>query len=291
MSSGFGVVAYLGAWLTTIGGVWFLFEKADETLSAEIRSSAAEWLTSSSRRAPLQRWPGQFVVLFDRLFGERHLTLRCFRRSAVASLCTVWLVTLVWAVWHPPANVLSGVLLFVAVTFIGILFNLIPDYLSLLETRWVLSKLAGSRRTLPLLLADFILTGIIGISVYVLFYPGARSGLAGVTNMVWDTVRLRTIMAIGPPTSAQVLSSVSYAMPMGVFFYATYFTSAWVWLFAVAGGAVRAILAVEGAAAFLWRFTDVKEKPFRSLGLVAVLLVTATFVLAAPLVFLLGQAN
>ena len=42
----------------------------------------------------LPNWPSMFVALFDRVFTEKHLSWRCFRRSSVASVATVLVIFL-----------------------------------------------------------------------------------------------------------------------------------------------------------------------------------------------------
>jgi hypothetical protein len=210
-----GIEFYLMAWAATTGGLWFLFEKAEVSSSAEARHDVAGWL-SSSRGEEIARVPEQFAHLFDRVFGERHLTWRCFRSSALASVSSVITVGVLWiavffpitGVSHTPDGVadvsmtmdLASVLtegLAVGLA-VALLVNALPDYLSLLETRLVISLAREGRGLLPLLGLDFAFTCVLSLTSVlvgsqVLLGPisdDSGTRLAG-PDLVWDLVTLR----------------------------------------------------------------------------------------------------
>ena len=57
---------------------------------------------------------------------------------------------------------------------------------------------------------------------------------------------------------------------LGVFFYSTFFTSVWLWLFALSQLLIRFLSKVEPLRKFFFGYLlPVEERPFRSIGIVA----------------------
>ena len=83
-----------GLVFATIGGIWALFDRAEKVVHPKIRERLSDWLTS---KTPIQiaDWPGMFASVFDRVFGEKHLSWKCFRRSAIVSLLSTGIMCLV----------------------------------------------------------------------------------------------------------------------------------------------------------------------------------------------------
>jgi len=270
------VQSYMIAWAAASAAVWFLFDKAEIAMSAQSRKRLAGWLQDNDMRAVVRSIPSQFVVLFDRVFGERHLSWRCFFRSVVASTVTVWVVSLLWAVRHPPPSLFTGILLAGSFTLAAAIFNVIPDYLSLLETRWVLQKLGQSGNLVGLLLADLAATATLGFTGYVVVLLLTGGSLDQTFELLWKTVTFQEILLF------ELTPGVSYRLPLGLFFYSTFFTSAWLWLYAGAVFASRLLVRMNDGIGFLLRATDVEYQPFRAMGFVSVSLVSILFVVGLP---------
>ena len=81
-----GLELYVFAWATCTGGLWFMFEKAEKTISEEARQRIARVLGEADLKTGLQAIPHQFATLFDKVFGEKHFARRCFYFSVLASL-------------------------------------------------------------------------------------------------------------------------------------------------------------------------------------------------------------
>jgi len=136
-------LAYVAAWGATIGAVWFLFEKAEDTVTPEIKQGISGWLRKLDPAGRLSNWPSMFAAVFDRVFGERHLSWRCFWRSCVASLVAVIIPTLVWAAIRP-VEMTSFIQQYTkggaiwGIFGISAILNFLPDYISLLESRYII---------------------------------------------------------------------------------------------------------------------------------------------------------
>ena len=165
------VIKYLVAWLGFGSAVWTLFERAETVIRPEIRTSISRWLQNADLGQAVKSWPDSFGKVFDAVFGERHLSLKCFIRSSLASITAVLLVSIVaWAVDpeifrqlttdvliadHPILNIITSMLL------LGALLNLIPDFISLLESRYIIKWMSQKKSVilwLLLLIFDLIIT-------------------------------------------------------------------------------------------------------------------------------------
>ncbi len=284
----FGVLSYLGTWAAFAGGLWFLFDKAEEAVSPTVRRSASAWLRNVDPKSHVARWSSLFAVAFDKLFGERHWSWRCFRRSAVASLLSVGvLLCLYWSIhgyvgWDldGPAS-LGESLPYVAMWGA---WNVLPDYLSLLQTRWVLRRLEA-RGSAALVVFDLVITAFIAIAGHVLLMfvqtifavsiNDVLSSLSG--DFEWWLDHMRDLVT---------LDSTLAPVTLGIFFYSTFLTSVWLWFYLAAGAAVRVAGGFNVGLRWLRGFTDLDEQPFRSLGFAAVLITTLTFLAGIPLILL-----
>ncbi|MCZ6672373.1 MAG: hypothetical protein O7C75_05470 [Verrucomicrobia bacterium] len=265
---------YVASWLSVTGGIWGLFGKAEDVISAPVKSAISQWLRDMPFREVLTGWPSSFAGVFDQLFGEHHLSIKCFLQSCVASVLSVATLTLIWGTVRPEQ--LRDLFQIVSKSpyDIGLLFllvaslNLIPDYISLLETRWILRWLATSNsvpRTLALLVVDLVVTGMVFGTAYVLlgWYMGGSKD-----EMVYMLV------------NGAFLTKGQFApISMGVFLYSTYFTSVWIWIYILSGLVTRFVGMTVSGFGRLFSILNIEEKPLRSLGFVAILIVSAIYAL------------
>jgi len=127
-------------------GIWKLFESIETVVSPEAKESTSKWLAQLSLEDHFTSWAKIFSGVFDHIFGTRHPSRRCFRRSSIASLIAVLVMTLFWAYLRTEEFMAfideDGTVVGILVIFItSVILNLVPDYLSLLESRYVLSRL------------------------------------------------------------------------------------------------------------------------------------------------------
>ena len=151
------MLIFVGSWLSITAGIYGLFDKAGKVLKKEARDYIAIWLMGADLPADL-KWPSMFASLFDRVFTERHLSWRCFFRSSVASFAAVVVISLTVAAVDPSISLtlptvdptisvglFEGVFLIYLLLF-SLVINLLPDYLSLYETRLALGSTSESPR-------------------------------------------------------------------------------------------------------------------------------------------------
>jgi hypothetical protein len=108
-------------------------------LSQDAKETLTMWLWGEYESS----WPEHFCNLFDSVFGAKHLSLRCFIRSALASVFSVVLLYVLFAevlgVLDPESRA-GGEMPIGKALLLGAAINIIPDYLSLFETRWLLKR-------------------------------------------------------------------------------------------------------------------------------------------------------
>jgi uncharacterized protein len=282
--------SYVAAWLATIGTLWMLFERAGRIASPEAKQSVRRWLrrevTSTGMR---ESWPRSFAQIFDTVFGVRHISWRCFWRSSIASFTAVIITVLLWIALMPDRA------LFLLTTevshsetfgrFLGTvlaagIINLIPDYISLLETRLVI-RMMEKKASLPwgigLLVLDIFLTIAIFIGILMVCY-------LSITQQVPRSL----------PTAATIWTGLKQlaafeefrGAPPGIMFYSTFFTSVWLWLYA--GSGLMARLVESSLRGFVWirRLLNVDKEPVLAAGTLCIAITTCMYILAAPLVIL-----
>jgi len=227
--------------------------------------------------------PQTFADAFDAVFGRRHFSLRCFFRSSVASFAFVIILQILFMSLNPweAGQMLAEPIVFLDIFLFTIILNLLPDYLSLLETRFILrimTKTSSTLRILILVIADFIFTTVIIVVVLLVIqfivsseFFTEPAGPAVADAFHYTVYLFRCGFAFSPMDDSDVT--------LGIFFYSTYLTSFWIWLY-VLGLAIARILA---RLAMVWSglkgFLNYTEKPLRCLGFLSMILVTVIYIL------------
>lgn len=285
------LLLHAATWATIAFGIGYLFEQAENVASSETRTAVSRWLNNLDPAGAVASWPTTFATIFDHVFGERHLSWRCFSRSCVASFASVAMVTLMWGVLYPDKfdifiksssigkNVFS-------LFFITAIFNLIPDYISLLETRYMINWMRRAHsvmRILAFLAIDFVATAAIGLvgiigalMIVILFSNPSEIMRLKITEFFSEILEL--IQKLILPLSASSIVN----LPIGIWFYAAFFTSVWVWLYVLSGSVVR-LMEYLGIGINRLKFVlDIKNKPLRAIGFVSIVLFTIAYLVVMP---------
>jgi len=251
----------------------------EETATPDAKRSAADWIKSIAAKSTSQtivESPRWFIEVFDRIFGDRHLTWRCFQRSCVASMVVVFVIAIMWVVLNPCSwqqfLLYAGTDAFPMIFILALVFNLVPDYISLLETRWILRKVAQAsmKELIVLLVLDAILTGVIffsGVGIIILIYSvntGDRVGVCTVLEFLNAFILFR-----------------GSEIPFGIFFYSTYFTSVWLYLFIAASITTKLLYSLGHTGNQVLALLKIEENPFNSMGLLLIGLLTLAFTIYA----------
>jgi hypothetical protein len=279
-------LAYLASFLGISAGIYTLFARADDVVSAKTKKSFVDGLKRNAETETEDARPQYFAHMFDSVFGSRHFALRCFIRSCAASLFAVVFLFLLWAGtdqrgWQQFAQTASvNPVLPVVVT--PILFNFLPDYISLLKSRVILSRLRGGGHTFLLLTFDLLASAgiaIVAILAGMLMFDAFDQYMS--TGSFHVRLALVERVLIGPELQNAIAFRYEGGLPLCVFFYSTMLTSIWALLFVLSSSTLRAS---ASAARLLERFFDLNKKPFSSVGFLSVILVAVIYVMALPFV-------
>lgn len=230
-------------------------------LQQDKKDSIALWLMGAQSE---ESWSRSFVALFDKVFGSRHFSIKCLFRSALFSLIAVvgiWLAmgrTDAFVLRLQAELTLGGTLL------IALCVNVAADYISLLQTRYIVGQAHQFHNTLFhlfIIAVDIALSAIIiWLSLLLFFYSPLYNGRADSFSEV-----------------AGVFSVFS------VFFYSTFATSFWIWVYFLSTCILRFFNRINRADIF-----DIENQPIRMLGLILAII---TFLGSMSVALLLSRED
>lgn len=272
------------------GIVWKFFEKVEGVLSEQTKLEIAVWLRGVNVVEKVKPWPETFANVFDRVFGKEHLSWTCFWRSSVASTLSLFLVCLVM-IMHIPTDFKTVWQRFVYYPtlwiFCIVISNLGPDYISLLESRFVLTimkrvahtKVANGFRLsvrLFLLIGDLIFTYALARLAMTLAIITTHSVYMSHLNRVFGVVPslMSSYVAL-----EQVFFTESLYERIGrwLWVYPAFFTSIWLWLYAASGFILKAARRFDIGFQWFNSKVDIEKKPLSAIGLVAGSLVAVVY--------------
>jgi hypothetical protein len=283
-----------------VGFVVVLFVLGDRLLGRERRHALGGWLIDElPAEARVDSLPTAFIEWFDRLFRTRairvlgvELRLPSFWRSALASFLALVAAFIVWlankgGLSEPPSDGTNISLLLLLYGGAAVVTNIIPDYLSLVESRFVLGKLSAARSTLAKLgwlAVDALATSVIvfvflwasGTVLLPLVPEESLYAVGCLTPEVFDFGRMVDIVIAGLTFSTPP-GTLNYDVS-AVYIYSSFFTSFWVWLYLCSGLLVRLAQLIPGLRGFLRQACRVHDYPLRVLAVVSGLVALALFV-------------
>lgn len=257
--------------ITVAGLGW----RGDEAVSPALRESLSSWLQRLDTSAPPPRWPVAFIAMFDHLFGKDHLSWRCFLRSCLASVIAVLILNLVFFNLRPDEwleikeHWTSDAIQFLLFLFVVVALNLIPDFVSLLESRFMIQMMARYQSGIAivtLLIVDAVLTMLIFAMIGGLFLSVLLSAPYSIEEIgeFWSTFYKFVFEIL--PSAAKFESGSLRTGYVGIFIYSTFFTSIWVWLWAIGWGSLRLAARLVPVLRFLQWALPIETHPVRALG-------------------------
>ncbi|HLT34967.1 MAG TPA: hypothetical protein VK034_01745, partial [Enhygromyxa sp.] len=241
------------ACLAIVGFVVVLFVLGDRLLGRDRRRELGGWLLDDlPAEARVDSLPKTFIEWFDRMFRSRavrvlgvELQLPSFWRSALASFLALVAAFVVWlankgGLSEPPTDGTNVSLLLLLYGGATVATNIIPDYLSLVESRFVLGKMSEARG--PLGKLAWLLLDVVATSAIVFLF------LWGSGAVLLPLVPEQSIYAVGCLTAETfdfwrmvdiAIAGLTFSTPPGtlnydvsaIYIYSSFFTSFWVWLY------------------------------------------------------------
>ena len=162
------------------GSVLGVFELGDRLASQQrVKDPLSKWLVSFDVQKA-KALPEGTQELFERIFGERHFSLKCFVRSAAFSLCAIVFVSIIVLLINPSLFFALLRASPVPVSFlylpVWIVWAILIDYVSLFKTRIILRILTRFVRfqillSLGILIIDYFTYKVLfRIGLVVMFY-------------------------------------------------------------------------------------------------------------------------
>ncbi len=253
-----------------------------------LKAQVTRWLKTTDPAKVAAGWLSTFVQIFDRVFSEKLLSWRCFRRSCIASMAAVLVVTLYWAASRPRevlAIFTAGQAVDAALSYIvlTLMLSLLPDYVSLLKSRKLIGWMNRSPR--PRRLISGVALDLLGTVTLValawhfhlLLKLSVLHGSEYPRGLLFRLPIYLTVMVIFGSFS---LSAAPGYTPWGIWPWATLFTAAWATLYAVAGALlILARYLGIGLSGVRWGL-DVDGKPIAALGVGSMVVVAVLYLLA-----------
>jgi hypothetical protein len=96
------IFAFTDTCVTIMAFILYLYERWEKFATEKDRDTFRRWLRQPTLgRAISSSWPRPFIASFDKFFGERHLSLRCFLKSCIASFAFVTIACILFYRWYP----------------------------------------------------------------------------------------------------------------------------------------------------------------------------------------------
>jgi len=233
-----------------------VFDWMENHVSDSVIQTVRSWILRFDPAISEGTWPGTFSALFTTLFGKRQWSRRSACASVLATLCCVSLTEL-WNAYPPDWQ---GRLAVITTAFI---INLLPDFLALWQTRYLVDWL-GKRPSLWIvpLLTDLLLKSGIVIALFVTPAP--------------------ELYHVFIPRQPQI--------PTGFFgdfavlitsWVAVFGSSVWIWIYIGAGLILRILARSPAVIAIARHVLPIDEHPLRALGTVGGIIATGVYLSGA----------
>lgn len=170
---------YISGIATAAGFVWAIFGATHLAVPAPTQASIRKPLRTKPIKISSDRWIQTFISIFDSIFSQEHFSKKCFKKSFKLSV----LLFLVVAIFYVEVDIqkslpsYNSLTLFTSAEFVTLciallLSNILADYISLLETRWLISKYSKDKikylGTYFILIFDFVFTFFIFLLVFII---------------------------------------------------------------------------------------------------------------------------
>lgn len=259
-----------------VTGVTKGFEWADGGVSAAGRIKLSRWLKNVPGDEQIDTWVNIFPKLIDHVFGPKALSWRFFLRSCVATLLAVFVALGLSILSYGLSQIdsdfgaISGTVIPIALIF-ALIANCLPDYISVLVSRFVVRQMtknaAGWRIGLLLIFDTCSTLTFAYLSMFVIeLLAGLILGF-GFSLSLRETLNVEFHQIV--PTFRNTFQAAIDSPSVRSFFFASLFTSIWVWLYVLASVAIRIAHRVRFVWIKLLPFLSVDDKPMQAIGRVA----------------------
>ena len=257
------------------GTVLGVFEVGERFASQRAKDALSKWLlTFDVKKAGAL--PDGTQELFEKIFGERHFTLKCFIRSAAFSLSAMAFIMILGFLINPKdvlSYVLDDSMALVAGFASWLPWSIIIDYISLFKTRVILGIVARVKLhhlvvAVTILVVDFI--GYIILYIVGVILVASAISVMGIRDNALPS-EFSTLIQVLVVLAEVIIDTITEPQHVYLFntFWAGFAPSIWLWLYVLALFVTRGLLRSERIVNWLRWALDVEKNPFRSIGAVA----------------------
>lgn len=296
----------------SIGIIWILFSGAEMILHQRYRKLISDWLSNSENNIG-PTWPKAFSQILNRIFTDKYLSLRSFQRSAIVSLLSICGLTITFILIHDDGmtKLISIFDLFV----LWLIINLFIDYFSLIQTRDFIELLTCSSflGKILILVGDLILTVLIfllgtmfisTISDEAIIIPDTISVDVSKFPVEWESgnkIEMIKKMEEAISNFRQIVAPLRNSVRIfceaiffnkkdsqipitSIFFYSTFLTSFWIWLYLIGGMIIKFFYKFKSRFFKSIKFFDIQKQPLRVIGYTCIVLIIIIMLIILPVI-------
>jgi len=250
--------AQVAAGIALLWGIQKFFKEIGDVLHPSKKRAIWEWISGIRSTDKFERWPDTFASMFDRVFGENHLSWRCVWRSFVATTLIQTVCVLLWLTLQrktfPAIVIVEPKFQIVAVLMAYAVWILLPNYLSLLKSRYALEWMQR-RPSWGFLVGITILDTLLTLALAIL------------QSTLWLAYLAQ--LAFGDYDLEKLVDQIPQSVLRLWVYYPAFFTSMWLWLYAASGFLLKAARQFDLGFVYLQRWFDIENKPLQAVGLVS----------------------
>jgi len=278
---------FFGTWITTVAFFTAIFFAFGANNTKKERDDIIKWLRKRNpgRSVPTE-WPQVFAGIFDRYFGEKHISWRCISKSCLWSFLSVLILFFISNLRNPGSY--DIVLLFTGTKGIkNLLISvmqtiIVPNYISLLKSRITIHSISNSYYSKSasyifyLLLRDLLLTFLIALCIYyfddlVLYIKGKDILYFTVASRYKDG-RLQHVpmitKQIGYISLPHLWQAIILRSEKGVYIYSTFYPFIFISLFFISGCIVGLVKNIGEKYDAILIFFERQKYPLFYIGLI-----------------------
>jgi hypothetical protein len=265
-----------GSIAVLFGAIYKAFGIVDTNSSKDANARYSSVIKSGEYRNFIHTFPKIILPIFKQIFGNRHLSIKCIRRSIEISIISMT-ISFAFSVLHHWNHFYHDLIeeriattflrdLIINMVILYACWSLIPDYLNLWKTRALLQFFANRQRSHPIIFMVFVACADL-IGGFIVFYT-----IIGVlifrTTIDWE-----------------MFQGLVYELPFANLFWAGMVPSLWLWLNLMAVTFTTLMNKSSRYFEFMFHRLDVEEHPIRSVGFVAATTVCALYGIGAGIKF------
>jgi hypothetical protein len=279
-----------GSIATVFLAIMFAFGQIEKLATTTAKSDLSHFLKTANWITISSQLPKIIHELFKRVFGESHFSLKCFYRSVIFTLGSLFTLLMLgfignYAYFKTMPFELTYSPSFQVIFMGWLMLSVAVDYANLYKTRVLIRLVEWARLPvlsfIPLIILDLLLSLFVFMLLYgcVFSLSAAHSMCIKAHCTVWEELRwsislfhfmssidqivVRLHMIYGGPTSNEI----------AVFFWSGLLPTLWLALYITSIAIARILIRFVPAIRFTTYFFDVETRPIQIIGFVFAALV------------------